>query len=964
VARPIRRRTWRIAALSRAVSHRSLARPGAALVTLALLLGSVPGPAAAIDPSAPPAPTVDRPRLDRVTEAPDVTPNAFADPQFAEEIVFSGLTQPIAIDFAADGTAFVAEKSGLIKVFDSVADPTPTTFADLRTNVHDYWDRGLLGIAVDPEYAVNGRVYVAYTYNAPLGQTAPYWPDGCPTPPGGGGSADDGCLASGRLSVVTAGGAEQELIRDWCQQFASHSMSDIVFDLEGALIVNGGDGANFNTTDYGQLGGAKGDPPGAPGPVPANPCGDPPGGAGGAMTIPTAQGGALRAQDVRSSGDPTGLSGSIIRVNRMTGAAMSDNPAIGASDPNTRRIIAHGVRNPFRMAVHPVSGELWFGDVGWGTWEEINRHSDPDGAVRNFGWPCREGSSLQPGSYGQLDLCLSMSSWTSPVFAYHHASETVSGDGCGTGGAVSGMAFYPGGDYPDAYDNALFFADYARGCIWVMRNGASGMPDPATTSWFADASVPVDLTIGPEGDLYYVDLGGQTVRRISYTPGNRAPDAAVSADPTSGAAPLEVDFDASGSTDPDLDPLTYAWDFDEDGDGLFNDATGVAPTNTFEQPGSYTVRVRASDGNGGTDVASITINAGNNPPTAIIGQPSAGLAWSVDQTITFSGTASDPDQGTLPASALSWQLIQVHCAPGCHEHFVSTWAGVSGGSFVAPDHEYPSHLVLRLTATDAHGSVDTAEVELHPKTAVIQVRSDPPGLAIGAGWVNQATPFNLTAIDGSSIQLSAADQSADGFAYTWTAWSDGGGRTHSVEASGTKTVTATFAGGFDDVPPGAPFGSDIAWLLDQAITNGCSVTPALYCPTASVTREQMAAFLVRALDLPATNTDFFTDDEGRALEDAVNRLAKAGITNGCGPGRFCPRAIVLREQMASFLARALDLPATDVDFFTDDEGSLHETDINRLAAAGITTGCSVGKFCPTAPVARNQMAAFLRRALD
>src|SRR5690606_33114423 len=112
-----------------------------------------------------------------------------------------------------------------------------------------------------------------------------------------------------------------------------------------------------------------------------------------------------------------------------------------------------------------------------------------------------------------------------------------------------------------------------------------------------------------------------TVRRISYTPGNRAPDAAVSADPTSGAAPLEVDFDASGSTDPDLDPLTYAWDFDEDGDGLFNDATGVAPTNTFEQPGSYTVRVRASDGNGGTDVASITINAGNNPPTAIIGQP-------------------------------------------------------------------------------------------------------------------------------------------------------------------------------------------------------------------------------------------------------------------------------------------------------------------------------------------------------
>ena len=165
---------------------------------------------------------------------------------------------------------------------------------------------------------------------------------------------------------------------------------------------------------------------------------------------------------------------------------------------------------------------------------------------------------------------------------------------------------------------------------------------------------------------------------------------------------------------------------------------------------------------------------------------------------------------------------------------------------------------------------------------------------------------------------------------------------------------------FTDIA-GHPFEGEIAWLFQRGITSGCSATK--FCPNASVTREQMASFLVRALDLPTTSQDFFIDDETSTHEDNINRLAASGITLGCAPQRFCPTAVVTREQMATFLVRAFDLPPTNLDFFVDDETSAHESNINRLAASGITGGCAASKYCPKAVVTRGQMAAFLERAL-
>lgn len=168
------------------------------------------------------------------------------------------------------------------------------------------------------------------------------------------------------------------------------------------------------------------------------------------------------------------------------------------------------------------------------------------------------------------------------------------------------------------------------------------------------------------------------------------------------------------------------------------------------------------------------------------------------------------------------------------------------------------------------------------------------------------------------------------------------------------------------VPPfsdtsGHPFEADIEWLRLQEITDGCG--GGRFCPDASVTRDQMASFLARAFDLPANAPDAFTDDAGSPHEADINRLAASGITQGCAPGLFCPRSPVSRQEMASFLARALALPVATIDYFADDDGSPHQADINRLATARVTLGCADIRFCPTASVTRGQMAAFLHRAL-
>jgi glucose/arabinose dehydrogenase len=727
---------------------------------------------------------------------------ADADPTlpsgFQESTVFSGLTEPTNVEFAPDGRVFVAEKSGLIKVFDDLSDTSPDTFADLSTYVQDYWDRGLLGLALDPNFPASPYVYVLYTYDHELGSSspAPRWGDGCPNPPG---ATGDGCVVSGRLSRLQASGnamtgSEKVLIEDWCQQYPSHSIGSLAFGADGALYVSGGDGASFNFTDYGQHGN------------PLNPCGDPPAGVGGTQTPPSAEGGALRSQDLRTRGDPTGLNGTILRVDPATGDALPNNPLYSSSDPNSRRVVASGLRNPFRITTRPGTSEVWAGDVGWNDREEINRITNPTASAKNFGWPCYEGTRRQAGyNAADLNICENLyvaNAVTAPYYTYSHSSEVVSGETCPTapGSSTAGVAFYEGGSYPADYDGALFFADYSRACIWAMRAGSDGLPDPSTRETFvAGAENPVDLEIGAGGDLFYADLNGGTIRRISYTSGNnQPPTAAATTNAASGDPPLTVEFDGSASSDPDSgDTLTYAWDLD--GDGSYDDSTESTPSYTYETSGTYDVDLKVTDSQGATDTLDqkLTITVGKSaPPTAKITKPSARTTWKVGDQIGFSGSATDEQDGTLPASALSWSLILQHCptAGSCHEHPLQTFAGVATGSFDAPDHEYPSYLKLRLTATDSEGLTNTKSVRLNPRTVVLTFKTEPKGLQLAVGDRMETTTFRQRVIIGSSNSVSApSPQTYLNKCFGFTSWSDGKAQNHDITAPARdRTYTAKF----------------------------------------------------------------------------------------------------------------------------------------------------------------------------
>lgn len=166
---------------------------------------------------------------------------------------------------------------------------------------------------------------------------------------------------------------------------------------------------------------------------------------------------------------------------------------------------------------------------------------------------------------------------------------------------------------------------------------------------------------------------------------------------------------------------------------------------------------------------------------------------------------------------------------------------------------------------------------------------------------------------------------------------------------------------FDDVAVNNLFAGEVLGLVESGITSGC--TPSSFCPRDEVTRGQMAAFLVRALDLSTVSGDSFTDDDGSFFEADIEALRASGITAGCTATTFCPNQSVTRAEMAAFLVRGFDLDSAVGDTFVDDDGSFFEADIEALVASGVTTGCTDTSYCPEAPVTREQMAAFLIRAL-
>jgi PKD repeat protein len=280
--------------------------------------------------------------------------------------------------------------------------------------------------------------------------------------------------------------------------------------------------------------------------------------------------------------------------------------------------------------------------------------------------------------------------------------------------------------------------------------------------------------------------------RIQYTgTANRSPVAVATASPTNGDLPLTTNFSGAQSSDPDNDTLSYDWDF---GDGSAH-ATTAAASHQYTTPGSYTAKLTVSDGNGGQDTATIRIDAGNNEPAPSISTPVPDQLFRVGEAITLTGAASDPEDGPVPDSSLSWQVVKHHAT---HTHpFLPPTSG-NGATITAPVPEdfgatTNSYLEVRLTATDSQGLSTTVSRDLRPRLVDLHFATNPTGLRVDLN--GNIAPPSVTSWDGWTLQLSTPQTQFDsaGQGQTFVSWSDGGAATHSITTPPTETTyTASF----------------------------------------------------------------------------------------------------------------------------------------------------------------------------
>ncbi len=411
-------------------------------------------------------------------------------PGFTVEVVVEGLANPTAVVPGPGGKLFIAEKGGRVWVFENGA-RLSKLFIDLSAEVNDAGDRGLLGLAIDPNFEENGWVYLAFTVDPIPGQ---------PDEP-----AETVTYArlvryrateeSGR--TVADPDSRQVLIGESAADgipvgFSSHTVGDLVFGEDGMLFVSAGDGAHWDFVDYGQDSGYY------------DPLFE-------SMFGPAQDIGAFRAQSLDS------LAGKILRIDPATGDGLPTNPFFTGDPQDTAsKVWALGFRNPYRFAVRPgTAGDqvLYVGDPGTSlqNWEEINAIS----AGANGGWPCFEGGVIQEDYWSEPEArqrceTLAREDTVTPVLRYNRAEPGEAGF---VGSVVVGGLFYDAPSRPE-WDDLYLFADYGEGFIRALR--VDGDDQVSAALLFATGMAgPVDLAQGDSGQIYVVEIGRGRILKIA-----------------------------------------------------------------------------------------------------------------------------------------------------------------------------------------------------------------------------------------------------------------------------------------------------------------------------------------------------------------------------------------------------------------------------------------------------------------
>jgi len=631
---------------------------------------------------------------------------------FVETRIATGVSSPTAMAFAPDGRLFVAQQGGALRV---IRNGALLSQPFLTLSVNSSGERGLLGVAFDPDFASNGFVYVYYTTStSPIHNRLSRF------------------TASAANPDVVASGSEVQLLNlPGLSSATNHNGGAIHFGTDGKLYIAVGENAN----------------------------------------------------SANSQSLSTTL-GKILRVN-PDGSIPSDNPFLGQTIGINQSIWAMGLRNPFTFGIDPTNGRIHLNDVGEGTWEEVNLGV----AGSNYGWPQTEG----PNPAGVAGVRY-------PIHSYQHSS------GC----AISGGGFYrpQSQTFPAEYAGRYFFGDYCGGFIRMLSS-----PNYSASAGFATGiSSLVDIQVAEDGSLWYAARGGSgEVFRIQYT-GAIAPSISSQPANVTVAAGQAASFTvtASGSA-----PLQYQWQ--RNGVNIPGATSQIYSFTTSPTDNGATFRAVVSN-----SVGSVTSNAAtltvvsNIAPTGTITAPVNGSNYRGGQVISFNGTGSDPEDGTLPASAFTWR-VDFHHDDHVHPFLADTTGSRSGTFTIANRGETSANVFYRvyLTVRDSAGLTQTSFVDVRPLTSVIRIESNIAGAQLTLDGTPITAPFTFTGVEGVIRTLGVVTpQSSGGNSYEFANWSDGGQATHEIVTPNDDTIfTALFQPVASNTVFSDDFETDRGWTL-------------------------------------------------------------------------------------------------------------------------------------------------------
>ncbi len=465
-----------------------------------------------------------------------------------------------------------------------------------------------------------------------------------------------------------------------------------------------------------------------------------------------------------NSQDLSTIHGKILRLKR-DGTAAAGNPFAGDPEADPR-VYALGFRNPFRFTFTP-DGKLLVGDVGESSWEELNLVV----ARGNYGWPNAEGA---------CDGC----EYVNPIYAYPH-------DGLSNSGSITSVVVYTGDTFPAEYQNKVFIADYSLGWIKELTFDSEYSSLISEKTFDSGAGPVVKLAQGPDGNLYQLNIYPGTLSVIAPSGGDRAPTAVITASATSGAgSSLDVAFSAGNSSDPDDgDTLSYSWDF-----GGGRTSSDVNPTITFTNTSAsytaYQVTLTVTDGEK-QSVATQRIVVGSTPPSTSITVDKN--KYDAGDSISFSATASDAEDGQLPDSAYRWR-VEFHHAD--HQHpFRDNITGPDGSITIPRNTDQLSNTFYRivLTVTDGSGLSTTRSVDVTPNVVTLTFGANANATYTIDGIPHQGSHTEQAVVGVERTLNAPSPQFVGGQRLEFGSWSDSGLQSHVIVTPGTNTnYQATF----------------------------------------------------------------------------------------------------------------------------------------------------------------------------